>query len=128
MPSSKAGAGDLERAVLDVLWDQQPDQWATVRSVHAELVEQRDLAYTTVMTVMDRLARKDLVEQRRDGRAYLYRARASRGEMTADMMRATLDDLGSGDRPAALVAFVEDASAEDVAALRAALDRLTNSS
>lgn len=125
MSSSKAGAGDLERAVLDVLWDRQLDDWVTVRTVHAELAERRDLAYTTVMTVLDRLARKELVEQRRDGRAYLYRARASRGEMSAEMMRATLDDLGSDDRPAALVAFVEDASAEDVAALRAALDRLT---
>ncbi|MBM9460086.1 BlaI/MecI/CopY family transcriptional regulator [Nocardioides sp. zg-536] len=116
--------GDLERAVLEVLWGLSPLQRATVRDVHTALSADRAIAYTTVMTVLERLARKDLVDQHRDGRAYSYRAAATRGEMTAEMMRATLDDFGSGDSPAALVAFVEDATAAEVAALREALARL----
>ncbi|MDP3892088.1 BlaI/MecI/CopY family transcriptional regulator [Nocardioides sp.] len=123
----KSRIGDLERVVLDHLWSLDDDAWATVRQVHETIARDRDIAYTTVMTVMERLARKDLVAQRKDGRAYHYRARASRAEMTAELMRETLDDLGSQDRPAALVAFVEDASAEEVASLREALDRLTES-
>ena len=120
--------GDLERAVLDVLWDAQPDgqpdAWLTVREVHAALAPARDVAYTTVMTVMERLSRKGHIVQRKDGRAYLYRPRASRSEMVAELLSDTLDDFSTHDRQSALVAFVEDASAADVAALREALARL----
>lgn len=115
--------GDLERAVMEALWSAD-ERWATVREVHAALAADRDIAYTTVMTVMDRLAKKGLVEQERNGRAYHYRAAASRGEMTADLMREALDDFAEHDRRSALVAFVGDASAEDVEALRAALAEL----
>jgi predicted transcriptional regulator len=76
------------------------------------------------MTVMDRLAKKSLVDQEREGRAYRYRARASRAELTAELMRETLVDFGEQDRGSALVAFVADASPDDVAALRRALDEL----
>ena len=120
----KAALGDLERAVMDVLCDLPADEEATVREVHGRLAESRDVAYTTVMTVMDRLARKGLVLQEKDGRAYRYRAQATRAEMTADLMRDTLADLGSTERAPALVAFVEEASPEDLAALRKALDAL----
>ncbi len=116
--------GELERAIMDQLWAAGPEQWFTVREMYAALASSRDLAYTTVMTVMDRLARKDLVAQQREGRAYLYRARASRAEMTAELMRNALDDFTSEDRNQALVAFVGDASADDVEALRRALDEL----
>ena len=107
-----------------MLWEADPDAWLTVRDVHAALTPARDVAYTTVMTVMDRLSRKGHVVQRKDGRAYLYRARASRSEMVAELLNDTLDDFSTHDRQSALVAFVEDASADDVAALRRALARL----
>lgn len=116
--------GDLERAVLDVLWDASPDAWLTVREVHAALSPAREVAYTTVMTVMDRLSRKGHITQRKDGRAYLYRPRATRGEMVAELLSDTLGDFSTHDRQSALVAFVEDASDTDVAALREALARL----
>lgn len=124
--------GDLERAVMATLWsaadsDEAGPGWTTVREVHAALAASRDIAYTTVMTVMDRLAKKGLVVQERDGRAYHYRPAASRGEMTADLMREALDDFAEHDRRSALVAFVEDASKEDLAALRQALADLEGS-
>lgn len=123
-PASKAALGELERTVMDVLWDLAPEADVTVREVHQQISASRDVAYTTVMTVMDRLSRKGMVEQHKEGRAYRYRARSSRAEMTADLMRGTLADLGSGEREPALVAFVEDASAEEIAALRKALAAL----
>lgn len=109
---------------MDNLWSIAEGEARTVREVFADLSAGRELAYTTVMTVMDRLARKGLVEQERDGRAYRYRARASRAAMTAELMRGTLDDFSEADRSTALVAFVEDASREDLAALRQALDAI----
>ena len=129
MPHSRNGStkprlGELERAVKDRLWAAPEGEARTVREVHAELAADRDIAYTTVMTVMDRLARKELVHQERAGRAYRYRARASRASLTAELMRETLDDFSEKERATALVAFVEDASREDLAALRRALAAL----
>jgi predicted transcriptional regulator len=115
--------GDLERAVLEVLWA-PADEPLTVREVHEALAAGRDLAYTTVMTVLDRMARKDLVEQQRAGRAYRYRALSSRSEMTAELMRDTLGEFAEEDRRAALVAFVDEASDADRRALREALAQL----
>lgn len=117
--------GDLERAVLETLWA-AGNEPVTVREVHESLSAGRDIAYTTVMTVLDRMARKNLVEQEREGRAYRYRAWGSRSEMTAELMRDTLGEFAEEDRRAALVAFVGEASEADRKALRealAALDR-----
>lgn len=122
MPPRKSHLGELERAVLEVLWRASAPR--TVREVYDELATARDLAYTTVMTVLDRLAKKALVIQERDDRAYRYRAAASRSEMTAELMREALDEFATADRRPALVAFVGDASEEERAALREALAAL----
>jgi len=104
---------------MDRVWD-TPDA-VSVREVHAGLAE-RDLAYTTVMTVLDRLAKKGLVLREREGRAWLYRAANTREELAAELMDTALGT--AEDRSAALVAFVDRVSPDEAAALRAALDRL----
>lgn len=120
--------GELEQAVLDALWDldaaptddtQPHSPGASGREVHDKLSD-RDLAYTTVMTVLDRLVGKDVVVRERDGRAYRYAPRQSRAEMTAGLMLEALGETGAA-RDQALVSFVGEASAEDLAALRRAL-------
>ncbi|KRF34244.1 hypothetical protein ASG94_16110 [Nocardioides sp. Soil805] len=115
--------GELEQAVMNTLWGLDDEQWATVREVHESLSDRR-LAYTTVMTVMDRLARKEYVEQQREGRAYRYRPRVSRADLTAELMRETLSDMAAEERGSALVSFVADADEADIAALRRALGEL----
>src|SRR5690625_3370892 len=115
--------GDLERAVMEYLWTVSPAA-ATVREVHESLAESRSLAYTTVMTVLGRMADKGMAEQIRDGRAYRYRPLVSRDEFTAALMHDALDSVDTDDRAAALVRFVGAGSADDVTALRAALDEL----
>jgi predicted transcriptional regulator len=122
MPRSHLGG--LERAVMEHLWAAPSAAWCTVREVHETLTEDRDIAYTTVMTVLARLAKKGVVVQRREGRAHAYRAAASRDAMTADLMREALDEFAEDDRRPALIAFVGEATAEDRAALREALARL----
>lgn len=125
-PSGTRGArvGDLEKVVLEVLW--AAEDWSTVREVFAVIEAERPIAYTTVMTVLARMAKKGLVEQRRDGKAYLYRASATRGEMAADLMRQALGSVAddAGGARDALVAFVGEATEEERAALREALARL----
>ena len=118
--------GELEQAVLEALWDldaaaQVTDgaRGSSGREVHDRLAG-RDLAYTTVMTVLDRLVGKDVVVRERDGRAFRYAPRLSRAAMTAELMREALEVTGA-DRDQALISFVGEASDEDLAALRRAL-------
>ncbi|WIM88974.1 BlaI/MecI/CopY family transcriptional regulator [Candidatus Mycobacterium wuenschmannii] len=115
--------GDLERAVMDHLWSTPHPQ--TVRQVHEALSEQRDLAYTTVMTVLQRLAKKNLVSQIRDDRAHQYAPVHGRDELVAGLMVDALDQAAdTGSRHAALVHFVERVGVEEADALRRALDEL----
>ncbi|MCL2781053.1 MAG: BlaI/MecI/CopY family transcriptional regulator [Actinomycetia bacterium] len=115
-----ASLGDLERAVLDTLWDSSGA--CTVRDVHRCLAETRDIAYTTVLTVLDRLAKKGLVTRERAGRAWRYLPAASREQLTAQVMRSTLTSAAAGDRGTVLLHFLDGASPEEIAALRVALD------
>jgi predicted transcriptional regulator len=119
-----ASLGDLERAVMDVLWDS--DGQLSVREVHERLVQDRDLAYTTVMTVLDRLAKKKVVTRVRDGRAWQYAPASSREEMTAASMRTTLEALDTGDRKSAMMHFLGGASESEIAEIRAALAEVTD--
>ncbi|WP_153407427.1 BlaI/MecI/CopY family transcriptional regulator [Nocardia macrotermitis] len=118
-----AGLGELEKAVMDQLWS--ADQPQTVRQVHEALAAHRELAYTTVMTVLQRLAKKDLVVQQRDDRAHRYAPVHTRDELVASLMVDALqqaDEVGS--RRAALVHFVEQVGNDGAAALREALAKL----
>ena len=105
---------------MDVLWDQARATAAglTVREVAEELRE-RDLAYTTVMTVLDRLAGKSMVDREREGRAWRYRPMASREAYVAQLMLDALDLTGS--RDAALVRFARSVTGNEADVLRAAL-------
>ncbi|MDO9379701.1 MAG: BlaI/MecI/CopY family transcriptional regulator [Nocardioidaceae bacterium] len=115
-----ARLGDLERAVMDVLWD--ADGPRTVRAVMDALGD-RALAYTTVMTVLDRLDGKQLVTRERVGRAFAYSPAHDREQLTAELMREALAGAGD-DRASALVRFAEQVSPDEAAALQAALARV----
>ncbi|MQA24359.1 MAG: BlaI/MecI/CopY family transcriptional regulator [Micromonosporaceae bacterium] len=110
--------GELEATVMDRVWSW--DRPTSVREVLDDLRRERDLAYTTVMTVMDNLHRKGVLTRERDGRAYRYRPVTSREEHTAQLMEAALP--GVGDRTATLLRLVDRLRPNEVAALRKALD------
>jgi predicted transcriptional regulator len=117
------GLGDLERAVMDTLWESSAPQ--TVRQVHETLSRDRSLAYTTVMTVLQRLAKKNLVTQIRDDRAHKYVPTHPREDLVASLMVDALSEADApGSRHAALVSFVGRVGADEAAALRLALDEL----
>lgn len=105
---------------MDVLWDVVPgtSDGVTVREV-ADALDGRELAYTTVMTVLDRLAGKGMVQREREGRAWRYRPAASREAHIAQLMLDALD-LG-GSRDAALVRFARSVTGTEAEVLRAAL-------
>jgi predicted transcriptional regulator len=115
-----ARLGELERAVMNVLWEAAEP--VTARQIAAALPE-RDLAQTTVLTVLSRLEAKRMVTRRRDGRAHTYVAVASREDHVAGLMHEVLGTAGddADNRAAALARFADQVSAEDAAALQAAL-------
>jgi predicted transcriptional regulator len=91
-----AALGRLERAVMDTVW--QGGAYS-VRAVQLEL--SRPVAYTTVMTTLDRLYKKGLVHRTREGRAFLYTAALQRHELEATMTTGLLSGmLSSGPRAA----------------------------
>ena len=91
----------------------------TVREVLLDLREEREIAYTTVMTVLDKLYRKGWLRRERAGRAYRYEPVSSREAYTAALMN---EAWATSDNPAAaLVHFFGLMSAEQREALRAAL-------
>jgi predicted transcriptional regulator len=111
--------GDLERAVMDVLWE--VGEGLTVRQVSGRLAD-RDLAHTTVMTVLDRLAKKGFARRDRDGRAWRYLPTASREAYVAELMLSALAQ--TGDRSAALARFARSVSGDEAQVLRRTLAAL----
>jgi predicted transcriptional regulator len=93
-PSGLASVfGTLELRVLEALWAHGRE--ASVRDI---LDAFPSAAYTTVMTTMDRLHRKGVLERRRDGRAFLYRPVSSREEMESGLVARVLGSLLHGER------------------------------
>ena len=80
--------GPLERKVLEVLWER--NRASTVRSVQPAFPQ---LAYTTLMTTLDRLYRKGLLRRFRLGRAFGYVPRCSRDELFGRMVSGQVTDL-----------------------------------
>jgi predicted transcriptional regulator len=111
------GLGDLEAAVMGVLWDAAEPM--KVRDVLERLDTGRQLAYTTVMTVLDNLHRKQWVTRELQGKAYLYEPTFSRDEASARALREVLDS--SADPNAALTHFIASVSDEETDLLRSAL-------
>lgn len=126
MPTSSPAPrlGDLERVLMEQLWESSArrPEGASVRDVLEALPPDRNLAYTTVMTVLDRLSKKGLVTRERDGRAWRYTPAGTRESLTAETMRATLGD--ASDRRATLLHFLDGATPEELDDLRAALSEV----
>ncbi len=113
-----ATIGPLERRVLDTLWS-RPDA-ATVRDL---LPDFPSTAYTTMMTTLERLHRKGLLDRNKIGRAFRYRPRCTREDLASALTKQSLDDLlqaGPGGLGPVLSTFVDAVGERD----REALDEL----
>ena len=99
MPTMVA-RGELERQVMVLLWRSTGP--LTVADVQELLVRDRDLAYTTVMTVLDRLAKKGLARRERRGRAWCYEPADPQSVVLAREMAGLLRDVPAEVRDEAL--------------------------
>lgn len=100
--------GTLELRVLEALWRRGE---ATVRELRADFPS---AAYTTLMTTMERLHRKGVLERQKSGRAFVYRPVSSRSELESGLLTRAIQPLLSGEsaRPI-LSCFVEEVSRHD---------------
>jgi predicted transcriptional regulator len=86
--AKRPGLGPLEAQVLEQLWEKA--RLATVRHL---LPAFPDLAYTTLMTTLDRLYRKGLLNRLRRGRAFAYEPRCSREQLLGELLSGQVMDL-----------------------------------
>jgi predicted transcriptional regulator len=104
--------GPLETEVMDVMWSVREP--LSVRAVLERLNGNRrpPLAYTTVMTVMARLADKEILVRHKDGRGYLYEAAVA--DTAGIAVRDVIRDFGES----AIASFVEQARSDPKLAKR----------
>ena len=89
--------GAAQAEIMNVIWARQG---ATVPEIHAAINTKRqtDAAYTTVLTLVQRLFARDLLEREPEGRTFRYSATQSRDELLAswsdEMIDRLIDDFG----------------------------------
>jgi predicted transcriptional regulator len=101
--------GDLETDIMEIVWAKGE---ITVREVYDQLKQRRELAYTTVMTVMSRLAEKGLLKKIKEGAAFVYRAASSREEFTQFTVKKIINELLADFAAPAISQFVESLGKE----------------
>ncbi|MCX7604521.1 MAG: BlaI/MecI/CopY family transcriptional regulator [Bryobacteraceae bacterium] len=108
----------LELRCLTALWQLGE---ANVQAVRDFLAPQKPLAYTTVMTMLERLTRKRILTRRKVGRSFMYRPLVSRDEIRTLAVRELLESLFDGS-PQSLIEFLGGPRAAAPAAGPAAQD------
>jgi predicted transcriptional regulator len=112
--------GALERDVMNLAWTHGE---ISVREACAQLTS--DIAYTTLMTTMDRLFKKGLLTRRKVGRAFVYRAAATReaveGAVASELVHSLLQRDGE---PLPVLSSLVDAVSDRDRALLEELERL----
>ena len=101
---SKKVLGPLEGEIMDVVWEQGP---TTVSAVHKALAQKKEIAYTTVMTTMSRLAKKQLWNQDRSSTTYKYTPALNRQEFERYVVMGVLSGLFEDFGDAVVDHFVE---------------------
>ena len=91
--------GDLQHAIMTVLWDRGE---ATTAEVHEALRPTRGLAFTTIATMLRKMEARGLVTHRQEGRQFVFKALRDRSEIDRGMVGQLVDRLFGGD-PLALV-------------------------
>ncbi len=112
---------DAEWEVLRPIWEHGP---LAARDVYKRVSEDQDWAYKTVKTMLARLVKKGALDYDQVGNSYLYRAAYSREDMTLAATSSFIKRVFDGALNPFFAHFAEDASDEEIAHLRAELNRI----
>lgn len=110
MKGVKRALGELEAEVMDCLWA-MPE--SSVKEVWETISRKRTLAYTTIMTTMDRLYQKGLLQRVKAGKAFFYEARISRQEFEEILTEEVLRGLAGASSEFLMSAFLDLLSEKD---------------
>jgi BlaI family penicillinase repressor len=86
--------GELQRAVLEAVWDLGE---ANVHQVREQLARRKNLAYTTVLTTMQKLEKAGWLTHRSEGKTYIYMPAQTREQADAGSVRGLLNRVFAGD-------------------------------
>ena len=114
MRARKPTLTDQELEIMKIVWDLEK---ATVRDVYEKLLEQRKIAYTTVMTMMKILESKGHLKKTQEDRAYIYRPSQPKKQVIGGMVREFVNRVFNGSAEPLLMHLVEDEalSAKEIA-------------
>ena len=117
--------GDLELEILSLLWE--ADTPLLVADVHSRLQSKRELAYTTVLTVLGNLFKKKAVDRARQGKAHVYWAAHKREQAAAGMFSNLLNRIYNNNPAEMLAGFLKTGThltAAQIADLKDELEKL----
>lgn len=114
--------GELQREILETVWRLQE---ATVHQVRDELNKSRDLAYTTVLTAMQRLEKANLLQHQRKGKSHVYSATNTREKAGMRSVHQLISSVFGGNTLLMLQHLMADDSLsdEELTALRKMIDQ-----
>ena len=113
--------GELQRAVLEAVWELGE---ANVHQVRERLARRKQLAYTTVLSAMQKLEKAGWLEHRAEGKSYVYMPKRSREEAGAGSVRQFLKRVFDGDAVAMFQHLIRESnlSNEELRTLRKTIE------
>lgn len=117
--------GRTELEVLHIIWDLKE---ASVNDVHERILKKRKVAYTTIMTVMKNLSIKGVLQFRKQGRTYIYKATKNQDPeiVKKKLLHLTLDKVFNGSASQLIQTLVqsEDISKKELAEIKDLIDNI----
>lgn len=123
MKKSITNVGETEMEILHIVWELGE---ATVSDVHYKILERRKVAYTTIMTIMKNLYTKGLLQYRKDGMSYVYKAAKKPEDVRMKLANDLIEKVFKGSSVALFQALVskEKIDAKELAEIKRMIDEM----
>ncbi len=120
----KLSLGFLEKEILDIIWD---FDGATAKDIHDRILDDsdRELAYASVMTVLQRLMKKGWLTYQKKGRAFYWQPLVSRPQAKAIKSYEQLNNFLAISNPDVVASFADDLDNASIEQIEAIADRLS---
>ena len=103
--SKENNLSELQISILDILWEHGE---LSVNEVQELLKEKRDLAVTTVATILKRLEKRNIVSYKKIGRRFIYSANIAKNEVTKSSVSSVVKNLFKGNKAALVSHLLQD--------------------
>ncbi|MGL4368400.1 MAG: BlaI/MecI/CopY family transcriptional regulator [Spirochaetota bacterium] len=93
MKETKISLGKRELMILHVVWSKKE---CTVRDVYEQICKEDKVAYTTIMTMMQKMEKKNILEHYEENRAFVYRAKVDKNDVESGIIHDLLESVFRG--------------------------------